>query len=242
MSPNFPRLTRPAADGARPGGDTLPQSPHSQWPDDPDDPLFVPDELRPYYSADRATEMQLWESGPKHGTSNGTPYRYAAAVDIYRATIAERDGRDRAPETGGLGDGTAFRAGVEQIAATLDDTDREAYFHPARLAAARRALKHAQDRQAAQDARHQQTVCQACHESTTTTQETWLVLDAGLIAFGRSNVPIGPGGMGMGVAARLCHPCAAAVQLEAQHRAAAHALPDGRTRAEAAAAWLDANS
>jgi hypothetical protein len=226
---------------------------------DPDSPLFIPDVLRPFYRVDLAAELRLWEDGPG-GKGLGTPYRYVAAVDIYRARIneraaAERDeagpgapgmharkpwmnpvGRDFEFKMSDASEGSGFRAAVEQIAATLGDTDRDAFFQPIRLTAARVALARDRDRLTKMDARHQATVCDACDQSTSTTRPVFLDPAAGVIIRNTLNILYGE------TPQRLCQVCRESVQAETQRRAAAQLLPDGRSHAEAAAAWLDAHT
>lgn len=220
---------------------------------DPDDPLHVPDELRQHYVIDPAAEARAWDEHErdrcaqwkfrKHLDDDPAAWqRYAEHATtnpgngVVDPRVAPRSLTRR--EVSDLYDAGPWRLNLrpqdwDRATADLTDDDRERWFHTLRLHAAREAHQREQDRRAAADARYLATVCSACGQATPTTRVRWLVAASGHVELNRKTIPTDAR------AAQLCHPCAAAVQLEAQHRAAADTLPDGRTRAEAAATWLD---
>lgn len=195
---------------------------------DPDNPLYVPDELRPHYETGPATETE-------------TEARLTDKQWLARHIQREERARARATATGerlapagmapGIVDPTRARreptpgewAQAEQRTRDRADqgwTDelRAAWLHEHRLA--RAAAAHADaERQAAGIRRNTCAVCQQYRPGVIVTDR--------LLATGHR--------------ARTCEACERVVAIEHDRRLAAQTL-DGLTRSQRVAAWLDANA
>lgn len=205
------------------------------------DRMHVPEELRPFYRVDLMAEMKRWSSSDEDRLARELiRRRLAQDPAAWQQTLHTR-GRDVSDATyrAWRDQGPAvYRASDQEIDEELKritDEDRAWWLHLRRLAVAAEEKVRAEARAARLEASVESRTCDVCGvTSTAPGLPTWRVCGPWTAGLVRERAPMSD--------LKACGACADIVHALLLSAAGAERLPDGRTRATAAAAWVKART
>lgn len=210
-----------------------------------EDRMAVPEDLAPFYVAPTIADARAWRDGDDDKLARVLMRRRLASDPVEWAAVLEssRQLRARFELQGYRSASSAFppvqesphdySPTTEELGRErerLTDEDRQWWMHVKALEAAAERKAHADANAARVAQRRASATCVVC----------------GVMADGVRGRLLGAGGVtaapGMSPGSvRACEACAAALDEVVRARACVERLGDGRTREQAAAAWLDAN-
>lgn len=205
------------------------------------DRMFIPPELRPYYVVDLMGEMKKWSSSDEDKLARELiRRRLAQDPEAWRQTLHTR-GRDvsdatyRAWRDEGPAAYWPTDQEIDEELKRVTDADRAWWLHLRRLAAAAEEKVRAEDRAARLESSVASRTCDVCGvTSTAPGLPTWRVGGTWTAGLVRERAPMND--------LRACPACADIVNALLLSQAGAERLPDGRTRATAASAWVRART